>query len=53
MMVIQGYTKSPTVHQHRERSEGPILTVKAGFLHQMLGLTITWALSESKASLSS
>lgn len=32
MMVIQGYTKSLTIHQHRERSEGPILMVKAGFL---------------------
>ena len=30
--AFQGYTKSPTIHQHRERSEGPILTVKAGFL---------------------
>lgn len=28
MMVIQGYTKSLTIHQHRERSEGPILMVK-------------------------
>lgn len=31
-MVIWGYRKWPTIHQHRIRSEDPIITVKAGFL---------------------
>lgn len=32
MVVIQGYSKSLATYQHQERSEGPVLTVKAGFL---------------------
>lgn len=32
MMVIWGYEKWLTIHQHRVRSEDPIITVNAGFL---------------------
>lgn len=32
MTVIWGYTKSLTIHPHWVRSEGPSITVKAGFL---------------------